>query len=223
MSRTLVGQSPASRSLAAQHAASAGLLRQAVPDQDAAAIRDFVCRLSPRSQYLRFFAAVAPPSSGLLRALSGAAVISRAPGAAPQAGPVDVLLVIDDAGSVIAHGMAADELAPAGLASSIGLMVADAYQRRGIGAMVLNALVGRAASRGVGSLIFEVLPANRVMRGIIGRRWPDVAGERTPDAIVFRPAIAPRLSQTAWPVPSLVDLGRNCQQGDPHARPPHAA
>ena len=201
MSRTLVAQHPAARL-----AAGTGLLRQAVPDRDAASIRDFVCELSPHSQYLRFFAAVAPPSTGLLRALCGA-------------GDADVLLVTDATGGVIGHGMAADESAGAGLASSIGLAVADAWQRRGIGTLLLHALISRATSRGVGSLIFEVLPANRVMLGIIGRHWPEACSERTPDALVFRPAITPRLATAERPLPSHVDLtGERCTR-----RPPAAA
>jgi ribosomal protein S18 acetylase RimI-like enzyme len=189
-------------------ASGSGLLRQAGPD-DATSIREFVCGLSTRSQYLRFFASVAPPSSGLLRALCGS-------------GNADVLLLIGGDGAVIAHAMAADEPAGAGRASSIGLVVADAWQRQGIGTMLLDALMSRAARRGVDSLVFEVLPANRVMLGMIARRWPDARPERTPDAIVFRPAIAPRIS-AGRPVPAVVDLHPHRSLGDEHARPPHAA
>ena len=48
----------------------------------------------------------------------------------------------------------------------------------------------RASSRrrGVGTLVLEVLPDNHVMLGIIGRQWPEAPDERTPDALVFRPA-----------------------------------
>ena len=197
MDRTLVAEERIAHS-----AAGTSLLRRASPS-DAARIRDFVCGLSPRSQYLRFFAAVAPPSTGLLRALCGA-------------GDADVLLVTDGDGSVIGHGMAADEPAGAGRASSIGLVVADAWQRQGIGTLLLDALMARAVCRGVGSLVFEVLPANRVMLGIIGRRWPGAPAERTPDAIVFRPEITPR-GTAGRRVPSLVDLGHTFTPGDKHA------
>jgi len=200
MTRTLVARCPTARLTA-----GTGLLRQAVPDRDAASIRDFVCGLSPRSQYLRFFAAVAPPSTGLLRALCGG-------------GDADVLLVTDAGGGVIGHGMAADEPAGAGRASSIGLVVADAWQRRGIGTLLLNALISRAASRGVGSLVFEVLPANRVMLGIVAQHWPEARSERTPDALVFRPAITPRLATAERRVPSRVDLtGERCTRTPPAA------
>ena len=156
--------------------AGAAVLRRADP-ADSAAIRQFVCDLSPRSQRLRFFACVAPPSTGLLRALCG------------TTGRADVLLVTDSEGTVIAHGMAADEPAREGLESSIGLVVADDWQRRGLGTVLLRTLTARAARRGVGSLVLEVLPDNHVMLGIISRRWPGAPVERTPDALVYRPAI----------------------------------
>jgi GNAT superfamily N-acetyltransferase len=188
------------------------MLRQASPD-DLAGIRGFVCALSPRSQYLRFFAAVAPPSTGLLRALCGT-------------GGADVLLVTDRRGAVIAHGMAADATAAGagaghGLESSIGLVVADAWQRCGIGTQLLDALAGRAHSRGVTCLVLEVLPDNRVMLGIIRRRWPEARAERTPDAIVFRPAI--RHADCPPPIPRVVAIGGRSYQGGPGAKDRSAA
>jgi GNAT superfamily N-acetyltransferase len=178
------------------------LVRQAEP-ADSAAIREFVCGLSPRTQRLRFFAAVAPPSTGLLRALCGAA------------GRADVLLVTDCGGTVIAHGMAADAPASNGIASSIGLVVADGWQRRGVGTQLLRALTARAAHRGVRSLVLEVLPDNHVMRGIIGRRWPDAAVEWTPDALVFRPAIPAGAVQRTFP--AAIRLSPLADSGDLHA------
>jgi GNAT superfamily N-acetyltransferase len=172
MDRTLVG---------------GGLLREA-DSADSAAIREFVCGLSPRTQRLRFFACVAPPSTGLLRALCG------------TAGRADILLVTDSNGTVIAHGMAADEDARDGLESSIGLVVADDWQRRGLGTLLLRTLATRAVQRGVGSLVLEVLPDNQVMLGIIARRWPDAPVERTPDALVFRPSLPAGTGQRTVPL-----------------------
>ena len=153
-------------------------VRSASPD-DADRIREFVCGLSPRSQYFRFFASVAPPSTSLLRALSGAS------------GTADILLVTDSCGAVIGHAMAADACVAGRLESNIGLVIADDWQQRGLGTGLLSLLVGRAAERGVSTLVLDVLPANDRMRGIIRRRWPDAPIERTRDAIVIRPAIGP--------------------------------
>ena len=184
--------------------AAMALLRQAGP-ADSTLIREFVCRLSLRTQRLRFFASVAPPSTGLLRALSG------------TTGRADVLLVTDGDGTVIAHGMAADAPARDGIESSIGLVVADGWQRRGVGTQLLRALTARAARRGVGTLVLEVLPDNHVMLGIIGRQWPDAPVERTPDALVFRPAIPAEVGLQTLPaairVGQLTNSGDHCASG----------
>jgi len=168
------------------------LVRQAGP-ADATSIREFVCGLSARTQRFRFFAGVAPPSSGLLRALCGGS------------GRADILVVTDSQGTVIAHGMAADEPAAGPFETSVGLVVADSWQRRGVGAWLLSALVGRAARRGVGSLVLDVLPDNHVMLGIIARRWPGAPAERTADALVFRPAIG--AATHPIPIPAFVTVG----------------
>jgi GNAT superfamily N-acetyltransferase len=178
------------------------LLRQADP-ADWAAIREFVSELSPRTQRLRFFACVAPPSTGLLRALSG------------TTGRADVLLVTDSDGTVIGHGMAADAPARDGPESSIGLVVADGWQRRGVGTQLLHALTTRAVERGIGSLVLEVLPDNHVMLGIIARRWPGAPVERTPDAVVFRPPL--RLGAGQRTMPALLRISQPTSSGDHRA------
>jgi GNAT superfamily N-acetyltransferase len=192
MDRTLVATAP---------------LRQAGP-ADSAAIREFVCGLSPRTQRLRFFAAVAPPSTGLLRALCGAT------------GRADILMVTAPDGTMIAHGMAADALARDGLESSIGLVVADGWQHRGVGTQLLRALTIRAARRGVGALVLEVLPDNHVMRGIIARRWPGTPAEWTPDALIFRPAIASEAGLRT--VPASISISQPADSGD-HRAPGRSA
>jgi len=186
---------------------ASGYLRDGHED-DAQRIREFVCGLSPNSQYLRFFATVAPPSSGLLRVLSGGT-------------GADILLIADDGGAVIAHGMAADTPGPGGLASNIGLVVADQWQQRGLGTLLLRTLISRASRRGVGSLVLDVLPANDRMLGIIERRWPDAPRQRTRDAIVITPVITPWQAAGGQPVPCVVSLlaagQQNRQSGDPSA------
>ena len=185
------------REAASAVAASSGLIRQAGPD-DADRIREFVCGLSPDSQYLRFFASVAPPSSGLLRVLCGGT-------------GADILLVTDETGAVIAHGMAADTAVAGGLASNIGLVVADRWQRQGLGTLLLRTLISRASRRGVRSLVLDVLPANDRMLGIIARRWPDAPRQRTRDAIVITPAITPSQAAGGQAVPAVISLAPHYQ------------
>src|SRR5271166_2170963 len=172
------------------------LIRTAGP-ADADRIRDFVCSLSPRSQYFRFFASVAPPSTGLLRALCGAS------------GSADILLMFDSRGAIIGHAMAADTVrADGGLETNIGLVIADAWHQCGLGTTLLAMLVSRAARRGVAAIVLDVLPDNARMRGIIARRWPDAPTERTRDALIIRAPIGPSDAGHAAAVPAVITLCR---------------
>ena len=197
MNQTLIGTSvlPAQELISpVVDGGGIGLVRSGGPE-DADSIRDFVCRLSPQSQYFRFFASVAPPSTALLRALSGVT------------GSADILILTDSGKSVIGHAMAADAPAADGrLETNIGLVIGDEWQGRGLGTMLLAFLVSRAARRGVRTLVLDVLPANDRMRGIIARRWPDAPAERTRDALVIRPPIGP--ADAGYPVtlPALIGL-----------------
>jgi ribosomal protein S18 acetylase RimI-like enzyme len=182
-----------------------GLVREARED-DADRIREFVCGLSPRSQYFRFFASVSPPSTSLLRALCG-----RRDGAGAHS--VDILILTDSGGRVIGHGMAADVPGQGELASNIGLVIADSWQQQGLGTLLLAMLVSRAARRGVCSLVLDVLPANDRMLGIIERRWPDAPRERTRDAIIIRPRITRQLSHAEPKVPAVIGLSQQRYQG----------
>jgi GNAT superfamily N-acetyltransferase len=171
-----------------------GLIRSGGPG-DADAIRAFVCGLSPQSQYFRFFASVAPPSTSLLRTLSGVT------------GSADILILTDSRDAVIGHAMAADSLAADGqLETNIGLVIGDDWQGRGLGTALLDMLVSRAARRGVRVLVLDVLPANDRMRGIIARRWPDAPAERTRDALVIRPSIGPADAGYPVPLPAVMGL-----------------
>jgi ribosomal protein S18 acetylase RimI-like enzyme len=145
---------------------------------DAEAIRAFVTGLSVRTQYFRFFTAVSPPSRGLLRALT--AENARA----------DILLVTDECGTVIGHGMAVDGCGDRSGTSDIGLVVADGWQGLGLGTVLLRLLVARAAARGVRALLLEVLPDNSRMLGIIDRHWPAAERKRALDALEVTARIA---------------------------------
>lgn len=152
--------------------AQAGSYRvRAAGQEDAAGIREFVCRLSVRTQYFRFFTAVSPPSPGLLRTLAGAT--DRA----------DILVVTDDRGAVVGHAMAVDARPDGVLVSDIGLVIADRWQGQGLGTRLLAMLADRAAARGVTALVLDVLPDNTRMLGIIDRRWPGAARKRNADSV----------------------------------------
>jgi GNAT superfamily N-acetyltransferase len=141
---------------------------------DCGEIRDFINGLSVRTQFLRFFASVAPPSSGLLRALCG------------TGGSADVVIATDR-GSVIGHAMAVDRTGSDGVrVSDVGLVVTDRWQQRGVGSALLRIVVDRAAARGVGTLVMDVLPSNKRMLAMIERRWPGARRELSPDSVTIR-------------------------------------
>jgi GNAT superfamily N-acetyltransferase len=146
---------------------------------DLAALRDFFARLSVESRYLRFFAPVTP-ARGLLQLLAG--------------GPanVDAIVAVAD-GVVVGHAMAADRPDPedpadpcGAWATDVGVVVADAWQRRGVGAALMRALVTRAQARGVTSLAMDVLPGNRQVLAMVIGHWPDAAIDHSPDSLDIR-------------------------------------
>ncbi len=148
-------------------------IRPVCPAEEAV-LGDFFAGLSVESRYLRFFAPVMP-TDGLLHLLSG--------------GPanVDAIVAVAD-GVIVGHAMAADRPEdPRGTwATDIGVVVADAWQRRGVGAALMGALVIRAQARGVTSLAMDVLPGNRPALAMIIGHWPDAAIGRSPDSLDIR-------------------------------------
>ncbi len=175
---------------------------------DLAALSDFFAELSVESRYLRFFAPVTP-AYGLFHLLSG--------------GPanVDAIVAVAD-GVTVGHAMAADgpEDPCGGLTTDIGVVVADAWQRRGVGAALMRALIIRAQARGVTSLAMDVLPSNRRVLAMIIGHWPDTVVGRSPDSLEIRiplprptPSLRPtrpqrELRPASEQVRSLVTLGR---------------
>jgi len=136
-----------------------------------AALGDFFAGLSAQTRYLRFFGPVTP-TPVLLRLLSGGGA------------NVDAVVAVRG-GVIIGHAMAADQPGtegsrrPGGVrdpqepaVTEIGVVVADAWQGRGVGSALVRALVTRAQARGVTSMAMEALHANHRVLAMIQRRWP---------------------------------------------------
>jgi GNAT superfamily N-acetyltransferase len=125
---------------------------------DLAALGGFFAALSPQTRLLRFFAPVTPTGAMLAR-LSGGA------------GGTDVVVAIAG-GVIIGHAMAVDR---AGLhgdqLTDIGVVVADAWQGRGIGSALVRALITGARGRGVTSLTMDVLHGNHQVLAMIAAHW----------------------------------------------------
>jgi GNAT superfamily N-acetyltransferase len=141
-----------------------------------AALGDFFAALSVESRYRRFFAPVRP-THGLLELLAG--------------GPahVDAIVAVAD-GVIVGHAMSADlpqRVYPCpGRATDVGVVVADAWQSKGVGAALMRALIARAQARGVTTLAMDVLPGNRRVLAMILGHWPDAAVGHSPDGLDVR-------------------------------------
>jgi ribosomal protein S18 acetylase RimI-like enzyme len=146
---------------------SPAAIRRADPG-DLAALRDFFAGLSVRTRFRRFFAAITP-SQAMLRFLSGGT------------GTADA--VVASCGDVIiGHAMAVDQAGPGGTRlADIGVVVADAWQGRGVGAALTRALIAAAQARGVTTLTMDVQPGNREVLAMVAQHWPAAHTSRGAD------------------------------------------
>jgi GNAT superfamily N-acetyltransferase len=145
-------------------------IRQAGSADDGA-LRDFLTGLSVRTRYLRFFAGALPTSPAMLGVLAG------------DRRGVDALVATQH-GAIIGHAMAVDTADPGGAATAeIGVVVADAWQGRGVGSGLTRALAARAGARGVTTLAMDVLAENRRVLAMIASRWPAARHDRSGDSV----------------------------------------
>jgi len=134
---------------------------------DRVALGDFLAGLSMRSCYLRFFAGGRPSGPAMLRIMAG-----------EQAG-TDVLVATRN-GAIVGHAMAVDSAGPGGgPTAEIGVVVADAWQGRGVGSGLVRALAARARVRGATTLVMEVMAENQRVLAMIARRWPGARHDRS--------------------------------------------
>lgn len=139
---------------------------------DREAIRTFFTGLTAQTRHLRFFAALTI-TPAMLRILSG--------------GDNSDAVVAIGPGDIIGHGIAADRVGPSGAAiTEIGVVVADAWQGRGIGSALVRALVSAAQARGAESVAMEVLPSNRRVLAMIASHWPAASIDRSEDSVIIR-------------------------------------
>jgi acetyltransferase len=133
-------------------------LRRAGP-ADSGAVRDFLAGLSLHSAYRRFFTGIGAPSSTLVRRLVDVdhdrreAVLALA--GAQVVGLADSCRLADDR------------------TVEIGVVVADAWQRIGLGPRLTAALLALAAERGATTLRVHALAENAVVARLLRRQWPE--------------------------------------------------
>lgn len=180
-------------------------IRQA-QSSDLAALSAFFAGLSPGTRSRRFFAPVTP-TSAMLRRLAGGT------------GHVDAVVAIAG-GDIVGHAMAADRAGSDGdPMTEIGVVVADAWQGRGVGSALTRAVIARARGRGVTSLTMDVLHGNRQVLAMILSHWADARVEDDADCVTVRvPLPKPhRQRHHAAPGPRLPGTAR--RGGRPWARP----
>jgi GNAT superfamily N-acetyltransferase len=154
---------------------------------DLAALGAFFAGLSLHTRVKRFFAPVSP-GPAMLRRLGG------------TAGQADVLVAVRG-GVIIGHAMAVDQAVDqavdraspeAGLITDIGVVVADAWQGRGVGAALMRALLGRAQARGVTGVSMDVLPSNRAVLAMITSHWAAARTGRSADSVTVQIQLHPQ-------------------------------
>jgi RimJ/RimL family protein N-acetyltransferase len=141
------------------------LLRPIRPG-DAPALTQLYDRLSPESAYQRFFAVMRRLPPDWARILAVVDHDRRA--AIVAAGPDGELI-----------GVARYGTEPGADAAEIAVVVQDAWQGRGLGTILLSALLDHAVSRGITKFLAYVLADNHRMLRLIGRQG--VVTERSHD------------------------------------------
>ncbi len=156
---------------------------------DLPALRDFFAGLSPDTRILRFFGAITP----------GRAMLARLCG---EGGTTDAV-VAAHGGVIVGHAMAVDlDPAPGSPVADIGVVVADAWQGRGVGSALMSTLVSRAQARGVTGLSMDVLPGNRRVLAMIAGHWEAARTRRAADCLTVHvplPALQDERAQPAAP------------------------
>jgi RimJ/RimL family protein N-acetyltransferase len=139
-----------------------GVLLREVRPADCAAVRDFLAGLSLDSAYRRFFTGIgSPPTAALVRRLIDAEPDRRA-------------VVLAVAGAEVV-GLADTTVVDGGRAVELGVVVADRWQRHGLGWPLCAAALTPALLRGVPVLRAHTLPDNARVAAMLRRRWPQGA------------------------------------------------
>ena len=149
------------------------LLLRPIRPEDGEAERRFVARLSPQSMYLRFHAPLKELSLERLVRFTQIdydremAFVAVARDAAADADPPAI------------RGVARYTRNPDGRSAEFGIVVEDAWQGRGLGQALLDALEACARSRGIAALLGYVLHENHGMHHLMRARG--YRGERDAD------------------------------------------
>lgn len=137
------------------------VLRAVRPD-DEARLRRMFFRLSPETIYQRYHAPLAAPPAS----------VTLCPFWAGADGRYAALALIDDEVVGVARYARFPAGAGAGAEADLGIVVEDAWQRRGVGRLLLARLACAARSRGIVALTGTALGDNRGIIRLIGAVFP---------------------------------------------------
>lgn len=148
---------PPARPVTPASPALPALLRPVRP-ADGAAVRAFLAGLSLDTAYRRFFTGIGSPPAALVRRLVEVEPGRRA-------------VVVAVAGTEVV-GLADSAVTDGGRVVELGVVVADGWQRRGLGPPLCAAALAPAVAAGVPLLRAHTLPDNARVARMLRRRWP---------------------------------------------------
>ena len=123
-----------------------------IRDTDGAAMTEFHESLSARSVYRRFFFAHPRLSPGEVERFIHVDYVDR------------MAFVVTDGGRIV--GVGRYERLEGSDEAEVAFVVTDAYQRRGIGALLLDRLADVAVRNGIATFVAQTLSENRDMLGV---------------------------------------------------------
>ena len=171
--------------------------------EDADALAGMLRSLSPAAAFHRFVAGLGEPKPGLLRALLARGHDRGAWLAVDE----------DDVGEFVV-GHACWRLAPTGVVD-LGVVVADPWQRRGLGRRLLVAAVLEAATAGGTRLHLDVHPENRRVVRLLRDRLPGAVVTDADGFVQFDGPLAGAMpSRAGQAVPSPGTMERSTSQVD---------
>jgi acetyltransferase len=152
-----------------------------VRPEDREAVRAFLAGLSLDSAYRRFFTGIGSPSSTLVRRLvevdhdrrSALLAVAGGERAGREISGGEVVGLADTA--VLADGVTVE----------LGVVIADAWQRRGLGPRLVAAALAPAVARGCTTLRAHTLPDNARVARLLHRRWPGADPAWDGDCLVW--------------------------------------
>lgn len=144
--------------------------------RDGESVGGFLAGLSPISRYRRFFSGFTQAGPSLLRSL---VTIT----------PRQLVLLALDGDVVVGHVMA---VCVGEHTVDVGIVVAEAYQHRGIGDRLLRELTDTLAGFGVTDLHCDVLSENYLVLNWLHRLLPDAHFERTGPTMTVHGSLVPQ-------------------------------